>query len=121
MSIAVWIVSGLLAAAYLAAGVMKSTQPKEKLAASLPWTGDFSPAAIKFIGITEFLGALGLVLPWLTGIAPVLTPIAATGLALIQALAIIVHVRRREPNALPINLVLLIAAAFVAIVRFAAL
>jgi hypothetical protein len=73
MNVAVWIVSGLLAAAYLFAGLNKATQPKTKLVGNLPWAEDFTPATIKFIGIVEVLGAIGLILPWLTGIAPVLT------------------------------------------------
>lgn len=55
-----------LTAAYLAAGIMKATRPKEMLAQPLPWTEDFSPATIRFIGIVEALGAVGLILPWLT-------------------------------------------------------
>jgi hypothetical protein len=58
------------------------------------------------------------VLPWLTGIAPVLTPIAATGLVVIQALAIPVHVRRHEQKGLPMNIVLLLLALVVAVFRF---
>jgi uncharacterized membrane protein len=79
MNIAVRIVSGLLAAAYLFAGTNKATRPKDKLVGSLPWAEDFSPATIKFIGTVEILGAIGLILPWLTGIAPFLTPLAAPG------------------------------------------
>jgi hypothetical protein len=121
MDIALWIVSGLLAAAYIFAGLNKTLSPKSKLAASLPWTKDFSPGTVKFIGIVEFLGGLGLILPWLTGITPVLTALAATGLVLVQLLAAIVHIRRGEPKALPINAVLFLAALFVAVFRFAAL
>ena len=120
MNIAVWIVSGL-PAAYLFAGTNKATRPKDKLVGILPWAEDFSPATIKFIGIMEILGAIGLILPWLTGIAPVLTPLGATGLVILQLLAIIVHLRRREANVVPMNTLLLLAALFVAIFRFTAL
>ena len=121
MNIAVWIASGLLAAAYLFAGTNKATRPKDKLVDSLPWAEDFSPATLKFIGIMEILGAIGLTLPWLTGIAPVLTPLAATGLVIVQALAIAVHLRRGEAKVIPVNLILLLLALFVAIARFTAL
>lgn len=121
MDIALWIVSGVLAAAYLTAGIMKTFTPKEKLQTSLPWAEDFSPATIKVIGISEALGAIGLILPWLTGIAPVLTPIAAAGLVIVQLLAIIVHIRRGETKVIVFNAVLLLAALFVAVFRFAAL
>jgi uncharacterized membrane protein len=119
MNIAVWIVSGLLAAAYLFAGLNKATQPKAKLVTTLPWAEDFAPNTIKLIGVVEVLGAIGLVVPWLTGIAPVLTPLAATGLVIVQVLAAVVHVRRHEAKALPINAILLLLALFVAVVRFA--
>ena len=120
MDIALWIVSGLLALAYVSAGAMKALRPQDKLTA-LPWTQDYSAGTVKFIGVAEFLGGVGLILPWLTGIAPVLTPLAASGLAVVQLLAMAHHVRHHEASALPINVVLLLGALFVAIFRFAAL
>jgi len=117
MNIALWIVTGLLAVMYLTAGLMKTFTPKEKLSTSLPWTEDYSAGTVRFIGIVELLGALGLVLPWLTGVAPILTPLAASGLVIVQVLAIIVHIRRHEARALPFNVLLLVLALFVAIVR----
>lgn len=118
MNIALWIVAGVLALAFLAAGLMKVSQPKEKLAASMGWVNDFSPGTVKFIGTMEILGAIGLILPAATGIAPVLTPLAATGLAVTMILAAIVHGRRREPQMILVNAVLLALALFVAIMRF---
>ncbi|WP_323959536.1 DoxX family protein [Arthrobacter sp. JZ12] len=84
MEIVLWIVGGLLAAVFLAAGLMKITQPKGKLESSQGWVEDFSPGAVKAIGVVEVLGALGLILPAVTGIAPILVPVAATGLALLM-------------------------------------
>lgn len=118
MNVFLWILQGLLAAMFAMAGVMKSTQPKDKLAPRLPWVEDFSPATVRFIGIVELLGALGLILPAATGIAPVLTPIAATGLAVTMVLAAVTHARRKEPSAIAYNAVLLILAAIVAWGRF---
>lgn len=120
MEIALWIVSGLLAAAYVFAGATKALRPKEKLT-NLPWTEEYSAGTVKFIGIAEVLGGIGVILPWLTGIAPVLTPIAASGLVLVQVLAIAHHLRHHEAKVVPMNLVLLLAALFVAFFRFAAL
>jgi len=121
VNVVLWIVAGLLAAVYLAAGGMKVATPREKLLANpnTAWTADYSDADVKGIGVVEILGALGLVLPWALGIAPVLTPLAATGLVSVQAGAIVVHARRKEAKALPMNVVLLLSAAFVAIGRFA--
>ncbi|GAB7038269.1 MULTISPECIES: DoxX family protein [Catenuloplanes] len=119
MNIVLWVIAALLAAAFLMAGAMKLIQPREKLIASgMGWAGDFPPAAVKAIGAVEVLGAIGLILPAVTGIAPVLVPLAATGLALTMAGAMVVHVRRGEFPALAPNVVLLVLAAVVAWGRF---
>lgn len=118
MNIALWIVQALLAVAFLGAGAMKLTQPKEKLVTSLAWAESFSPTSIKLIGAAEILGALGLVLPALTGIAPVLTPLAAVGLAVVMVGAIVTHGRRGETPMIAVNAVLLALALFVAWGRF---
>ncbi|MFI0968443.1 DoxX family protein, partial [Streptomyces sp. NPDC021080] len=76
------------------------------------------PATVRFIGIVEFAAALGLILPAATGIAPVLTPLAATGLAVTMILAAVAHARRKEPSAIVFNAVLLVLAALVAWGRF---
>lgn len=118
MNVVLWIVQGLLAALFLMAGVTKGTQPREKLTKQLPWANDFSTPVIRLIGTAEFAAALGLILPGATGIATVLTPLAATGLVVIMLGAIGVHVRRKEPGAIAFTAVLLIAAAFVMWGRF---
>ena len=106
MNVFLWIVQAVLAAMFAMAGLMKSTQPKEKLAPRLPWVEDFSAATVRFIGVVELLGAIGLILPAATGIAPILTPVAATGLALIMVLAAATHIRRKEPSGVAFNAVL---------------
>ena len=118
MSIAVWIVSGLTAALYLMAGGRKVFMAEEKLPANFPFVEATGVRLLRFIGIVEVLGAIGVILPALTGIAPILTPIAATGLALVMVLAIIFHLRRAEYSSLPFNIVLLVLPAFVAVTRF---
>lgn len=118
MNTVLWILQWVLAVAFAVAGVLKSTQPAEKLAPQMPWVTDYRPATVRFIGIVEFLGALGLVLPALTGIAPILTPLAATGIVVIMVLAIVVHARRKEFPGIAVNVVLLALAAIVAWGRF---
>ncbi|WP_018636393.1 DoxX family protein [Parafrankia elaeagni] len=118
MNVTLWIIQGLLAAAFALAGVQKATQPKDKLVGRLPWVEDFSQNTVRFIGVVELLAALGLVLPRATGIAPVLTPLAATGLAITMALAAVTHLRRREPSGIAVNAVLLGLAVLVAWGRF---
>ncbi|MET8049916.1 DoxX family protein [Streptosporangium sp. NPDC005286] len=119
MNVVLWIGQSLLAAMFLIAGLTKSTQPRENLIANLGgWVEDFSGGQVKAIGILEVLAGIGLILPALTGILPVLTPLAAAGLVITMIGAIIVHVRRKEYSALVMNLVLLALAAFVAWGRF---
>jgi len=120
MNVAVWIVQILLALAFGGAGIMKATQPKEKLAANMKWVEDFAPNTVKGIGALEALAAIGLILPWLTGILPILTPLAAVGLVLTMIGAMITHARRGEYPGLVVNLVLLALALFIAYGRFVA-
>lgn len=118
MNVVLWIVQGLLALAFAMAGFMKVTQPKEKLQPRMGFVEDFSAGTVKLIGTAELLGAVGLILPWLTGIAPVLTPIAASGLVLVMILAAVTHFRRKEYSAILFNAVLGGLALFVALGRF---
>jgi uncharacterized membrane protein YphA (DoxX/SURF4 family) len=117
VNIALWIVQVLLAGLFLMAGMMKAFQ-YERAKASLPWVKDVPHGLVTFIGISELLGGLGLLLPALTGILPWLTPLAGAGLVLIMILAIGFHASRREVSAIGFNAALLILAAFVAYGRF---
>jgi hypothetical protein len=120
MLIAVWIVSGLLALAYLFSGGNKAIRPYAEVKKTMEFAEDFAPWQVRVIGIAEVLGAIGLILPPLLHIAPVLAPIAATGLAVIQVGAMVVHIRRHDDlKRLPVNVILLLLAIFVAVVRFA--
>ncbi|MFI6102201.1 DoxX family protein [Lentzea sp. NPDC051213] len=120
MNVAVWIVSAVLAALYLMAGFTKLAKSKQELLAEprMSWVADFSQGQVKAIGAAEVAGAAGLVVPWLTGIAVILTPIAAVGLALLQAGAAITHGKRGEGATVPVNVVLCGLAVFVAVVRY---
>ena len=82
MNIVLWIVQILLALAFAMAGVMKTTQPIEKLATNMGWVKDFTAQIVRLIGTLELLAAVGLILPAVTGILPWLTPVAAIGLVL---------------------------------------
>ena len=120
MNIFLWIVAGVLAAFFLAAGVTKLSQSRSKLLANgnMKWVEDFSAGTIKLIGGAEALGALGLILPGALDIAPVLVPLAATGLAVIMIGAIITHGRRKETQPIALNAIVLVLAVLVAIFRF---
>jgi uncharacterized membrane protein YphA (DoxX/SURF4 family) len=114
MTIAFWIITGLTALAFLGAGLMKVIRPVPALReAGMGWVDDFAVPTVKLIAIAEVIGALGLALPPLTGIVPILSPIAAVCLAVIMAGAVVVHVRRKEPAAPAIVLTVLPIAAAV--------
>ena len=119
MNVALWIAQGLLAAMYLMAGIMK-TFNTAKAREAMTWTQGRSDGFIRFVGTSELLGALGLILPLVTGILPWLTAFAAIGLTIIQLLAIFSeHLPRKEYNVIPVNVVLLALAIFVVIGRWA--
>jgi len=119
MTVALWIAAGVLAVAFAAAGLIKITGKREQLLARMPWVADFSQGQVKAIGVVEVLGALGLVLPAVTGIAPILVPIAAAGLAITSVIAAVMHLRRGDGVAsiIPVT-VLFVLAVFVAWGRF---
>ena len=85
MNVALWIVQGLLAALFLFAGGTKLILPVEEMTKQMPMPGWF----LRFIGVAELLGGLGLILPWLLSIQPKLTPLAAVGLIIIMVGAVI--------------------------------
>ncbi len=116
MHTALWIVAGLLAAVFLVAGSNKLFISREKLAKAPGggWVMDFSAGFVKILGAVEILGAVGLILPALLDIAPVLVPLAATGLATIMVGAAVVTYRRQELKHALLNLTYLTLATFLA-------
>ncbi|MFI5892732.1 DoxX family protein [Actinoplanes sp. NPDC051513] len=119
MNVVLWIIASLLAVAFAASGLMKVLLPKERLKAQgMGWVDDWDGRAVKVIGVLEVLAAVGLILPAALDIAPVLVPLAATGLAIIMVGAIVVHARRKEYPVAIANVVLLILTVVVAWGRF---
>ena len=111
MELAYWIIAGLLAVFYLYAGGKKVIQSQEQLRPMMGWVDTIPMPLVRTIGVLEILGAAGLILPPLTGIAPWLAIAAAIGLVLIQAGGIVVHLSRGEARVIGLNIVLLVAAA----------
>jgi len=121
MSIAVWIVSGLLAFAFLVGGIVRLVVPAATYGSwpNQQWITAVPRLAVVGISIAEILGAIGLIVPVATGIAPVVTPLAAVGLALIMVGALVFHIRRNERPNIPVAIVLIVLLSFVAVSRFA--
>jgi hypothetical protein len=118
MNAFLWIVQAVLAALFALSGVVKAVLSREKLIVRYPWVSDVPLATVRFIGVVEVLGALGLVIPAATGIVPVLTPLAAAGLAVLMGLATVFHVRRKEWDGVRIAAVVFVVTALLAVARF---
>lgn len=114
MIIAFYIVAGLAALVFLAAGLNKLFRDKPALQeAGMGYVEDFSPSAVKLIGLAEVLGAIGLIVPVVVGMAPILAPIAGICLAVLMIGAVAVHLRRKEAFAPALVLAVLAVAASV--------
>ena len=119
MNIALWVVQGLLALAFLVAGFTKTFQPISELTTQMAWVNDVNPLLmVRLPGIAEIAGAIGLILPSVTRIQPRLTPLAAAGLALVMLLALLFHISRGEFGSVVPNIVLMLLSAFVAYGRW---
>src|SRR4051812_16814396 len=106
LNVSLWFVQILLAVMFGMAGAMKLITPIDALAQQMGWPGTVPEVLVRFIGLSEFAGALGLVLPSLTRIRPRLTALAGVGLVVVMVLASGFHISRGEIQAVPINLVL---------------
>jgi uncharacterized membrane protein YphA (DoxX/SURF4 family) len=118
LNIGLWVAQALLAVAFIGSGMLKLVTPYEELARQMLWVQQSPAALIKFIGAVEVLGAIGLILPALTRIKPVLTPLAALGLLVIMVLAAGTHIAFDEAQMVVPNIILGGLAAFVAWGRF---
>jgi uncharacterized membrane protein YphA (DoxX/SURF4 family) len=121
MNIVLWILQGLIAAMFAMAGLMKLSKSRNELMKQkdMNWVESVSDGNLKIIGLLELLAALGLIVPQLTGILPVLTPIAALGLVMTMAGAMILHLIRGDGmKMVSKNIMLLLVAGFIALGRF---
>jgi uncharacterized membrane protein YphA (DoxX/SURF4 family) len=114
INIVLWVAQGLLAVMFIMAGMMKASQPIAALAESLPWVTSTPIGLVRFIGISELFGGIGLLLPSVFRIKPLLTVWAALGLALVMVLAAGFHASRGEYSNIGMNIVLIGVALFIA-------
>jgi len=117
MNAALWIIQIVLSIMMLVIGFMKTFYPLEKMK-KFSWTSRSSKGFVRFVGVSELLIGLGLILPELTGILPILTPLAAVSLCMIMLLAAIEHIKHKEKQDIGKNVIVFLLAAFVAIERF---
>ena len=114
LGVALWLAQALLAAVFALVGYTHALEPIAVAIARASWVASLPVPLVRFIGVTELAGALGILLPAATRIQPRLTPLAAAGLATVMVLAIPFHTLRGETKEIAINLVLGGLAAFVA-------
>lgn len=95
------------------AGWLKVSRPKVDMEDRMTWAQDYPQSTIRVIGLLELAAAVGLILPAASGVLPVLTPIAAGGVAILMILAMLVHARRKESQFIVVNVVILALAVFV--------
>lgn len=113
MHIGLWVAQALLGLMFIAAGFAKATQPIAGLSEMMHWPGSVSPMLVRFIGICEFLGGIGLLLPSVLRIKTLLTPYAAVGIATIQILAMVFHISRGEFGNIIPNIIIAGIAIFI--------
>lgn len=112
LHVALWIAQILLAVLFIGTGITKLITPVSALAGMWPWAGEY-PNLVRWTGILDLCGGIGVILPALTGIRPGLTALAALGCAVLQACAIAFHFSRGEAANTPFNFSVLAFALFV--------
>ena len=117
----IWILQGLLAFLFCISGFLILLQPKEKLAAKMPFVMDYSPVMVKLIAFAHIAGALGLVWPLALHVYPVLTPLAASGLTLVMILAMRYNLKRNDSKSVVTDLVFAVLFLLIAFYRFKAI
>lgn len=118
LNITLWIAQLLIAILLLWAGYVKLAKPIAELAAMWPWAGEVSATFVRFTGVVDLLGALGLILPAALRTQPRLTPIAAVGIILLMSCATVFHLLRGEEANIGFNIGVIAIAAFIAWGRF---
>ncbi|MEU0544729.1 DoxX family protein [Nocardia sp. NPDC005978] len=121
MNVALWIAAGLLAVVAFAGGLTKTFLPKQKLAAAHggEWTADFTPGFIKTLGVAELLAALGLILPAVLDILPIMVVVTACAWILLMIGAMRTHARHHQPKLVAVNAIYLALAVFIVVGRLA--
>ena len=113
IQIGLWAAQALIALVFIGSGFLKLSTPIAQLSANMPWTGQYPEGFVRFIGLVDLAGGLGILLPSLTRIVPRLTVLAALGCAVLQVFALVFHLSRGEAMVTPLNVVLLALSLFV--------
>ena len=119
MDTTLWIAAGVLALVALSGGLTKTLIPKQKLEqhAGAAWTRSFSPSFVKTLGVLELLAAVGLIVPPVVDVAPVMVPVTAVCWVALMIGAMITHGRLGQVKLVLVNVVYLLIAVFIAVGR----
>ena len=120
MNTALWITAGLLALVALTGGITKAFVPLDKLShhEGAAWTRGAPPAFVKTLGGLEILAAIGLILPAVTDVAPVMVPVTAVCWVALMVGAMVTHGRLGQTKLVLVNVVYVALAVFIAVGRF---
>ena len=120
MNTTLWIAAGLLGLVALMGGLTKTFIPKEKLEHhdGAAWTRDVSPAFVKTLGVLELCAAVGLILPAVVDVAPVMVPVTAACWVALMIGAMVTHGRLGQFKLVMLNVAYVVLAVFIAIGRF---
>ncbi len=118
MNIALWVLQAVVGVLFFAVGSKKVMGAAQAATQGMKQVGELPRGLATFIGTSEVLGGLGLILPALSGILPWLTPLAAACLAVVMILAAGFHLERGEYGGIPLTVVLFLLTSFVAVGRF---
>ncbi|MFN8310049.1 MAG: DoxX family protein [Chitinophagales bacterium] len=118
MNTAIWVIQGALALFFLMPAKMKLMSSPAQLEEKKMLEPGASATPVRIIGLLELLGSIGIIVPWLTGILPILTPLAAVGFCLVMVGAALVHAKKSEWKVMPLLAVVFILSALVAWYRF---
>ena len=113
LQIGLWVAQVLIAIVFIGAGFVKLSTPIAELSINMPWAGQYPEGFVRFMGLVDLAGGLGIILPALTRILPRLTVLAALGCVVLQVCALVFHLSRGEAMVAPLNLVLLALSLFV--------
>lgn len=120
MDLALWMAAGLLALVALVGGITKTLVPQEKLAGheGAAWTRSVSAGFVKSLGALEILAAVGLILPAVVDVAPVMVPVTAICWVALMVGAMVTHGRLGQAKLVMVNVAYLALAVFIAVGRF---
>lgn len=118
MNTTIWIIQGVLAAFFLMPAVMKLISSKQKIIDTKALKPDGMILPIRILGFVELLGVIGIIIPYLTGILPILTPLSAIGFSVVMVGAFVAHFKKKEYKILPLLVLAFILSLVVAYYRF---